>query len=184
MRIKLFSVLVLLTLILHKPQQTFAEEISSGSSATFATILEQQRQDNRAKILQEYLTKMNSPLAPYANEFVSTADTYTIPWYLVAAISGTESTFGQQVPHNCNNAWGFGVFGNQTLCFESYSQAIKKISQSLREDYMNKWKANSIEEIGSIYAASPAWAMHTQYFIDQIVSYKDNYESRTIPISL
>lgn len=183
MRTKLFVVLFMFFFITSiLPQKIQAQEKASGSSATFHDILAQQALDNRATVLRNYLEAQQSPLAPYAPEFVQQADLYKIDWKLLVAISGVESTFGKEVP--CTNAWGFGVYGDQTLCFTSYDAAIRTISQTLRTQYMDKWKETDIYSIGHSYASSPTWATHVNYFMNQIEAYSLLPENQPLSISL
>lgn len=179
----LISFLLLTLLTLFTPT-ALAEEKLSGSSANFAAILKTRVGDNRAKVLQKYLEKYDSPLAPYATVFVSDADEYNIDWRLVPAIAGVESTFGKAHPANCNNDWGYGIYGNNMLCFFSYYEAIHTVSQALREQYMNKWGATDVYSIGHLYAASPTWADRVTYFMNDIQAFKDESDNQTLPISL
>ncbi len=183
MRTKIFVVLSILLLItsIFTPKIQ-AQEKASGSSASFHDLLAQQAQDNRVEVLKRYLNQQNSPLAPYASTFVAQADYYHIDWTLVAAISGVESTFGKEVP--CINAWGFGIYGTQTLCFTSYDEGIRTVSKALREQYMDTWEETDIYSIGASYAASPAWANHVVYFMDQIHAFALQPENQPLPISL
>lgn len=184
MKAGIITILFALFLSFFTASSAFAQEKASGSSATFAGLLLSEQQDDRAVVLRKYLEQQHSPLAPLAEVFVSQADLYQIPWDLVAAISGTESTFGQQVPPNCNNAWGFGIYGTNRLCFPTYREAIKTISRSLKEQYIDKWGATDIYSIGHLYAASPTWGNHTSYFANQIEEFKLQFESQSLPISL
>lgn len=159
-----------------------AQEKASGSSATFHDVLAQRAVDNRAQVLQKYLEQYDSPLAPYADDFVAQADMYHIDWKLLVAISGVESTFGKAVP--CTNAWGYGIYGEQTLCFTSYRDAIRTISRDLRTKYMDNWGATDVYSIGSLYAASPTWASRVDYFMDQIQAFALQPENQPLSISL
>lgn len=164
------------------PSKIQAQEKASGSSATFADINAQRAMDNRAQVLQKYLEAQNSPLAPYAETFVAQADANNIDWRFLAAVSGVESTFGKAVP--CTNAWGYGIYGDQTRCFDSYTDAIKIISQDIREKYINQWGANDVDSIGHIYAASPTWSYRVNYFMNQIQAFALQPENQPLPISL
>lgn len=160
-----------------------ADETSSGSSATFAELAAAQQEDDRTVVLQKYLQHQNSPLAPLADVFVAQADLYQIPWDLVAAMTGTESTFGQAVPLNCNNPLGFGIYGDQRMCFPSYRDAIHTVSRALRQNYMDNWGARDVCSIAHLYAASPTWCEHTTYFMNDIEAFRLKYESEALPIS-
>lgn len=175
-----FAFTLLLTTFLI-PQRSEAQEIASRSSATFHSLLVVRQEDNRVAILRAYLEKHGSPLASFAETFVSQADLYNIDWRLVAAIAGRESTFGKAEP--CINAWGYGVFGTQTLCFTSYDQGIRTISKDLREKYMNTWGAQTVWEIGKMYAASPTWASGVVYFMNDMQKFAYT-QATPLPISL
>ena len=85
--------------------KTFAVENSAGSSAALLKLPVQKETDSRTRILREFLKQYNSPLVPFAQDFVSIADKYSLDWKLVAAISGVESTFGKQIPYESYNGW-------------------------------------------------------------------------------
>ncbi len=125
--------------------------------------------DLRAQKLSAYLQSLNSPLAPYASAFINEADKNGLDWRLVPAISGVESTFGQAIPTYSYNAWGWGVFtGKQSgVNFNDWKDGIAQVSQGLKENYVDKG-ARSIEQIGNIYAASPAWSWKVRFFVNQI----------------
>ncbi|SRR5258708_4218752 len=184
--ILVFLILLFSTLSLPHKTHAFAEESSAKILSPLKTkTLVQRGLDNRVKILQAYLEGQNSPLADNAEAFVKAADDNKIDWKLVAAISGVESTFGQEVPNGCNNAWGYGIYGDNMRCFKNYNEAIATISTSLRNDYMNKWNANDIWSIGRIYAASPAWASRVNYFVGKIDDFSITYNSNiTDPLSI
>ncbi|MGH7246256.1 MAG: hypothetical protein ACREGI_04995 [Candidatus Levyibacteriota bacterium] len=177
-----FASLILLFTSYTFPIQ--AQEKASGSSASLSDILTAREQgDNRAIVLTRFLEQYNFPLAQYADTFVTQADLYNIDWRLVVAISGVESTYGKQIP-NCPNAWGWGIFGDQTYCFTSFDEGIRVISRDLRQKYMDAWGAKDVYEIGRLYAASPTWASRVSYIMDQIHEFSLNSESAPLPISL
>jgi len=177
----IFFALLFLLITFIAPKMSQAQEIASGSSASFYPLLVTKAEDNRVEILQKYLEQFGSPLAPYASVFVSQADLYRIDWRLVAAIAGRESTFGKAEP--CINAWGYGVFGNQTKCFDSYDEAIRTITKDLREKYINGWGAKTVWDIGRYYAASPTWASGVTYFMNDITRFALE-NAQPLPISL
>ncbi len=164
----LIGVLTFLLLLGIQPQIALANAPASASSAMLATKVSVAENDPRVKILQSYLEKYDSPLAPHAATFVREADANDIDWRLVAAISGVESTFGKHLPENSYNGWGWGIYGDNMIRFSSYDEAITVISKALREQYINKWKAQDVYEIGHIYAASPTWAERVEYFMRKI----------------
>lgn len=140
--------------------------------------------DNRAQILQAYLEKYNSPLAPYANTFVEEADKNNIDWKLVASISGVESYFGHYIPFGSYNGWGFGVYGKNVRMFISWPDAIHTVTKALRTDYMDKWGAQNIYQIGHIYAADPLWAGKVSHFFTELDNFAQNYQDPKPELSL
>lgn len=204
-RIITFYVFLLLILSSIFPLSSFASEKEAGNSAKSSEFAENSVVktlviDTRADTLKRYLEKYNSPLADYADTFVKEADNNNLDWKLVAAISGVESTFGQEVPQACNNAWGFGIYGDITTCFASYdgpvvfnddmsinnakSGAIARISKALREDYMDKWGEKDVFAIGASYAASEMWPYRVTYFMQDIQDFESKTEKISLPISL
>ena len=162
----LFVFVIILSIFILTPK-VFAENFSK-SSAVLADARNVSLSDNRVKILREFLESYNSPIAQNAEEFVRYADFYNLDWRFVAAISGVESTFGQQIPQGSYNGWGWGVYGNHVTYFSSWVLGIQTISKGLRENYMDKWGATNVYEIGRMYAASSAWASHVEYFMNRI----------------
>ena len=62
--------------------------------------------DVRVQKVHTYLVSKNSPLANHSEYIVEQADKNDIPWTLIVAISGKESSFGKAIQENSNNAWG------------------------------------------------------------------------------
>ena len=178
----LFAVIAAIIILI--PQQTFAQEKASRSSATIQIPEEIQKgSDYRVKVLEKYLNKHNSPLSENAKDFVRYADKYNLDWKFVAAISGLESTFGQQIPNNSYNAWGWGIYGDNMIRFISWEDGIQTISQGLRERYINKWGAKNVYEIGAFYASSPTWAQRVDGFMDNIQEFALNNPQDTLSLS-
>ena len=172
-------------IILLIPQISNAQEKASASSASIQTanVTENAEYNSHVKILQGYLESKNSPMAPFASEFVTQADKYNLDWRFVAAISGLESSFGQAIPYNSYNGWGWGVYGDNVIRFSSWTEGIGTISQGLREKYMDKWGKKDVYAIGSVYAASPTWAVRVNYFMDNISAYALNDTKNTLSLS-
>lgn len=162
----------------------FASEKLSGSSATLATTLTVTKEDNRVLILREYLEKYNSPLADSAQTFVEQADKNYLDWKFVAAIAGVESTFAHHLPYNSYNAWGWGIYGNNTHSFTSYEDGIITISKALRKKYMDTWGAQDVHEIGRFYAASPTWASKVTYFMRDIEQFEEQKNAERVSLTI
>ncbi len=157
---RLFPIILLLFVVLAKEP-----EAGSAARLTFGQILH----DERIDTLRAYLSMHNSPLAGEAPHFISEADRLGLDWKLVAAIAGTESTFGKHVPSGSYNAWGWGVpTGAQSgIAFGSWKQGITTVSEGLKYRYIDRG-AVTVEHIGRIYAASPRWAGNVRFFLNKI----------------
>lgn len=85
--------------------------------------------DTKVNNIRSYLSKKNSPLAEYAEEFVKASEEYGIDYRLVAAISIIESGGGKHCfkPYN---AWGWGKSG-----FSSWKDGIWEVSKGLSKYY-------------------------------------------------
>jgi len=178
----LIIIFLLLSTIHIKPANASASTPMARTSAKLdiqSTIVV----DNRAQMLKSYLQNYDSPLVPYAQDFVDHADKNKLDWKFVAAIAGVESGFGKQLPQNSYNGWGWGIYGNNVHYFPSWKEAIATISQELREKYMNKWGAKDVYGIGEFYAADPNWANKVTHFMNQIDSYTPKVEA-TLSISI
>ncbi|MBU2632091.1 glucosaminidase domain-containing protein [Patescibacteria group bacterium] len=180
---KLIYILFLI-LVIGSPITTNAAEKASASSAKITYAVVSDREDYRVKILENYLNKWSSPLAPHAESFISNADKYNLDWRLVAAISGVESGFGKHIPYNSYNGWGWGIYGNNSHGFPSWENGIETISQGLREKYMDRWGAKDVYGIGNFYAADPNWANKVTNFMNKIGDYAYSNPSDVLSISI
>ncbi len=125
--------------------------------------------DERVTKLEAYFAKHNSPLKPYARDFVYYADTYGLDWKLVPAISGVESTFGKHIPANSFNAYGWA---NGDYKFTSWPNSIEHVSRTLRTKYYDRG-LDTIPEIAHVYAPpSTTWAHNVQFFMDKIEDFE------------
>lgn len=131
--------------------------------------------DKRAKILAEYFTSYNSPFEYHAQTFVDAADKYGLDWKLVPAISGVESTFGKQ--SYGFNAWGWGIYGDNRLSFDSWTDGINTVSEGLKKGYVDKGLTDPYS-MNRVYAASKSWGWRVDYFMKDIDRFKEKYELR------
>jgi hypothetical protein len=176
--------LAMMAAIILIPQRAYAQQSSASSATTQLPTVEKTGADLRVKILTNYLKQNNSPMVANAADFVAAADKYNLDWKLVAAISGVESTFGQQIPTNSYNAWGWGVYGDNVINFKSWKDGINTVSQGLRERYMNQWGGKDIYQIGAVYASSPAWAGHVELYLNRIQEFTLNDPQNALSISM
>lgn len=141
-------------------------------------VLEVKVLDPRARVLHDYLSQFNSPLATYAQDFVDAADLHKIDWKLVPSIAGVESTFGKFTPgsdlYPSYNGWGWGVYGDQAIYFKSWKEAIYTISEGLKKEYIDKGLLTPYQ-INPKYAASKTWGSRVDYFMKDITKFAQKY---------
>jgi len=181
---KIFITLILLLTLTQFIGRAYAVPISSASSAQIQVPQNVLIESPRVKILKSFLEKYSSPLAPFAESFIKNADKYNLDWKFVAAISGLESTFGKQIPYSSYNGWGWGVYGDNVIRFSSWDEGIETVSKGLRENYINKWGARDVYEIGRLYASSPTWAVRVDYIMDKIGEFSLSDPKNALPLSL
>jgi hypothetical protein len=131
--------------------------------------------DTRTHLLEHYLTAQGSPLANHAGTFITVADRYDLDWRLLPALAGTESGFGQYIPKNSYNAWGWGIpTGAQSgMGFSSWDTGIETVGRGLRSSYLAKGYTTLLE-IESRYTPPSAaqsnhpWVTSIQQFMSEI----------------
>jgi hypothetical protein len=178
----LFTFILLLTLLNLKTGTIFAVS-EAGPAAQLA--FHQIDIDPRAEKLRAFLTSYGSPLAAEAETFVAQADKNNLDWKLVAAIAGTESTFGKEIPTGSYNGWGWGIFtgAQDGVHFKDWADGIAQVSEGIRKNYINRG-AKDLYDIGWIYAANGnSWATHTGYFIEKLESFQP-VEVAQLPVNI
>lgn len=122
--------------------------------------------DSRAVQMRVVLTDYNSPMVGLESELIAAAEKYELDWTLMAAIAGTESAFGRRMPAGCINPYGWGIYGDNRLCFESFSAAAGAVAQGLG----TKYNTTSLATIARTYnkVSTEGWLSHTQFFINKI----------------
>lgn len=125
--------------------------------------------DARADVIREYLYLYDSPLEPYANLIVESADKYGLDFRLTTAIAQKESNLCKKIPDDTHNCWGWGIHSKGTLGFSSYEEAIETVSKGLKEEYIDKGYT-TIEEIMAKYTplSKGTWAYAVNKFIEQM----------------
>jgi len=133
----------------------------SGTKLALANTADLRREQMRA-----VLTKYNSPMVGLEDVLISTAEKYNLDWTLMAAIAGTESSFAKRMPHNCNNPYGWGIYGDNKICFESLEASIEGVASGLAK----KYNISSVESIARTYnkVSTEGWIKHTHFFMNKI----------------
>lgn len=129
-------------------------------------------EDARAKIVENFFNEYKSVLAEQSNIFVSVADKYELDYRLLPAISMQESNGAKRMFKGSYNPFGFGIYGSLALRFSSFEEAIEKVAQSLREDYLNIGLTTT-EEIMSKYTPPSlekggVWAKGVNSFMEKM----------------
>jgi len=167
---KLFAILAIFIAFFIFSQPVQAIEVAGGSAVLKNEVLGIKNPDSRVEKLEAFLANYDSPLAPYAEQFVRAADRYQLDWRLVPAITGVESTFGKQIPANSYNAYGWA---NGAFYFQSWEQSIDYVSQYLKEKYVDRG-LDTPYKMGPVYAPpSRTWAGKVIYFMKQIECFNE-----------
>ena len=147
----------------------------SGTTKSFAN-----EHDTRVAQMRVVLTKYNSPMIGLEDVLIKTAEKYGLDWTLMAAIAGTESSFAKRMPYQCNNPYGWGIYGDNKLCFESLGASIEGVASGLAK----KYNISSIESIARTYntVSTDGWISHTKFFMNKIKTAEIPVSS--IPITL
>lgn len=169
MRRLITSLVVLIVLFSNLiPSVVLARENQLEISALITPIVTSSKEnevEKKVAILTYFLKDRNSPLIPFARTFVEEAEKNELDYRLVPAISGVESSFGKAIPSNSYNAYGWA---NGDYFFKSWEDGIITVTKTLNEKYKKGWGAQTVEEIGRYYAASPTWASRVIFFMEQI----------------
>jgi hypothetical protein len=147
------------------PKNTYASTPAASSAALTSEIKPKEAGDLRVQALENTLNKYNSILKPYAKDYVVSADKYGVDWKLLPSIAGLESTFGRAYIPGTYNVYGWG---SGRIYFDSWEDGIDEINSKLRSNYMDKWGAEDVWEIGPIYAESPTWSVRVNSFMNEI----------------
>ena len=94
--------------------------------------------DARSKLVQDFFSSYKSPLADLGDHFIQTADKYHLDWKLLPAIAMQESNGGKRVIKDSFNPFGYGIYGKLVTRFASWEEAVERVGQGLREDYLDQ----------------------------------------------
>ncbi len=133
----------------------------SGTTKVTAT-----EADLRAVQMHAVLLKYDSPMIGLENVLIETAEKYGLDWTLLAAIAGTESSFARRMPYECINPYGWGIYGDNKLCFESLADSIEGVASGLSA----KYNISTLESIARTYntVSTGSWISHTSFFMKKI----------------
>ena len=123
--------------------------------------------DARIEMVKQFFQKYKSPLEPYAQDVVQTADKYGLDFRLIPAIAMQESNLCHKIIADSYNCWGFGIYGKKVTRFESYPEAIDTVTRTLVSNYVDGG-LNTPLEIMKKYTPSNngSWAYSVNYFMN------------------
>ncbi len=134
--------------------------------------------DTRVIAMSRFLTDYSSPMAPYAEVFVESADEVGLDWRLVASISGVESGFGRITPYESNNAWGWrGGPGGDFSDFATWEEGIRHVTTRIAVGYGTDITPFSME---STYCPpcgqveTHPWANGVSRYMAELTEYRSN----------
>ncbi len=166
-------VIVLITIALISLTAPAAQAKEAGASAQLdRTNVQSVDMDSQIKkqAIITVLEKHNSPLADEAEAFMITARALELDPYLLPAIAGVESSFGQRYIKSTHNVFGYGV---GRIPFDNFADGIAKVGYALRFKYINRGASN-LAQIGHRYAGgSTTWAPKVQNYINAFEKEED-----------
>ncbi len=176
----IFTLIFYQIFLLNQNSQTMAKNITNNQlKVEFAAIPENTQltdvkitvRESRIETLKTFLARYKSPLLPYTEKIIDTADKYGLDYRLLPAIAMQESTLCLKSPKGSNNCWGFGIYGTKKTTFDDLAQAIEAVSKTLSEKYHAQGLIEP-HEIMTKYAPSNTgiWAENVSYVMDRIAT--------------
>lgn len=163
--------------VTRKNQTVQANPIISSSYDSFSAVPESPTHtevniiasDARAKLVDFYFARYQSPMAGLGEAIVTTADKYNLPFGLVPAIAMCEGNLGKVIPVDSYNTYGWGIYGEKITRFASWEDGIEKVSRGLRQDYLNKGLTTP-DQIMKKYTpgSNGSWAFCVDKFLGEL----------------
>lgn len=125
--------------------------------------------DSRTELVRQFFQKYRSPLEPYAEDVIKSADLYSLDFRLIPAIAMQESNLCLKAPANSFNCWGFGIYGGKITRFNSYPEAIETVTKTLATKYKTDG-LDTPEEIMARYTPNSkgSWANGVNQFMAEL----------------
>lgn len=161
-----------------KPDISNKYSIYSSMPLTMSyTEYEVYTKDSRAQRINEVFRQFNCPLEGLGEAFVYEADKNNIPWWLVASVSFQESSCGKKTPEpgglESYNAWGWGVYGENTHSFDNWVRGIETVSKYMSSRFYSKGVTEPCDIMKTYTPPSQgSWCEGVKYFGEMIESYK------------
>ena len=139
------------------------------------SILEKEKElvfETKVKKIEKFLSSRDSPLTPYARDFVINSDNLISPSLLVG-ISSAESSLGKHIPLESYNPFGLGCTGSSPCFrFSNYPDAIRTLAGTLRNHkaYKDFRETGDIRLLSQKYMSGnrERWASTVKGVIEEI----------------
>lgn len=167
--------------VINQKQQKILGEINGlkknmpGSISAFSSKIlgvmdnEIKLADARASNLRNFFGKYHSPLYDIADHIVIVSDKYGFDYRLLPAIAMQESGLCKHAPDQSYNCWGYGIYGQKTIRFNSFEEAVDAVAKDIRENYLDKGYTTP-ELIMNKYTprSNGSWARSINFFITSL----------------
>lgn len=126
-------------------------------------------EDARASLIDNFFTHYKSPMIGLGKVIVEKSDKYNLPFGLLPAIAQCEGNLGKVMPSGSFNTWGWAIYGDKVTRFNSWEEAIEKVSKGLRQNYFDKG-FNTPQRIMKRYTPSStgSWADCVSQFLEEL----------------
>ena len=142
----------------------FANSNSPYATSTIQAASE--TRDGRVANLKSFLRKYNSPLYDEAEHIVAVSDKHKFDYRLLVAISMQESNACRVIPEGSHNCWGWGIYGDHVLKFDSYAEAIDTVAEGIKEEYIDKGLVTASAIMAKYNPSSNgSWAFGVNHFL-------------------
>lgn len=128
------------------------------------------KSDSRPVIIDNFLSRHNSPMQGLGSIFVSVADKYGIDYRLIPAIAFQESTLGKNMPKNSHNAWGWAIYtgANSGARFHDWEFAIETVAKGIKTDYIDRGLTTPEAMMTRYTDSDGSWAFGVNFAINEM----------------
>jgi len=126
--------------------------------------------DARPELIRQYLNGYGSPLEPYSDLIVQLSDQYNFDYRWLIAIAQQESGLCRHIPDNSFNCWGWGIYGDKVTRFDSYEDALRRISPQFTSIFLKGSHSKDPMEVMKTYTppSDGSWAEGVSTFFDNL----------------
>jgi len=161
---KLVIILIFFFIGFLSPKKAVGNNKVAGDSAKIWLLKENNPYFIKQLAIKKILYKYNSPLVNATDTFIDVCSKYYLDCYLLPAISGIESTFGQFIYPESYNPFGWG---GGYIIFKNWGEGIETVARGLKNSYIDKGVVN-LYQIGRIYAPpSKTWAYKVDFLMKE-----------------